>query len=234
MTDALEKLRGVRDLPLFPLPVVLFPGVPMPLHIFEERYRRMLADVRLTNNLFGLSFVGEEEINDARPAVGHVGCAAEIVEVQPLEDGRSNILAVGVVRYRLTEYVESGEPYLVGRVKFFEDEEEDKDLLAQRAQEVTEVFGRIARAVRTLNDDRAALPEMPEAEPERLSFLVAAAMEMDSEIKQELLELRSGAERLARLYRLLTQVVGSYEERARVHKLGKGNGHAGRKISLDE
>ncbi|MCA1816885.1 MAG: LON peptidase substrate-binding domain-containing protein [Acidobacteria bacterium] len=234
MSEALDKVRGVRELPLFPLPMVLFPGVPLPLHVFEERYRRLLADVRVTNNLFGLPFFDEAESVEGRPAVGHVGCAAEVVEVQPLEDGRSNILTVGLVRYRLAEYVEAGGPYLVGRVEFFEDEEEDGELLARRAREVTEVFERIARAVRTLNDDRAALPDLPEAEPERLSFLVAAAMEMDNEIKQELLELRSGAERLARLRRLLAQVVAGYEERARMHKLAKGNGHAGRKIGPGE
>jgi Lon protease-like protein len=238
MTDALDKVRGVRELPLFPLPVVLFPGVPMPLHIFEDRYRRLLADVRVTNNLFGVSFFNEAEgggFNEAeggggRPAVGHVGCAAEIVEAQPLADGRSNILTVGVVRYRVAGYVQSEEPYLVGRVEFFEDEEEDRELLTARAGEVTELFGRIARAVRTLNDDRAALPELSSDEPERLSFLVAAAMEMDNELKQELLELRSGVERLSRL---LAQVVSGYEARASTHRLAKGNGHAKRKIDLD-
>jgi Lon protease-like protein len=234
MTDALDKVRGVRELPLFPLPVVLFPGVPMPLHVFEDRYRRLLSDVRVTNSLFGVSFFNEGEGEGGRPPVGHVGCVAEVVEAQPLEDGRSNILTVGVVRYRVVGYVEAEEPYLVARVEFFEDEAEDEALLASRAAEVTEVFGRIARAVRTLNDDRAALPELSTDEPERLSFLVAAAMEMDNELKQELLELRSGAERLARLARLLTQVVSGYEERARTHKLAKGNGHSGRGLSPDE
>jgi Lon protease-like protein len=234
MSDALEKVRGVRELPLFPLPVVLFPGVPMPLHVFEERYRRMLADVRVTNSLFGLSFFNEIESVGERPPEGHVGCVAEVVEVQPLEDGRSNILTVGVVRYRVVDYVESEEPYLVARVEFFEDEEEDQELLARSATEVTEVFGRIARAVRALNDDRAALPELSTDEPERLSFLVAAAMDMDNELKQELLELRSSAERLSRLSRLLTQVVSGYEERARTHKLARGNGHSARKINIDE
>ncbi|HEX8163512.1 MAG TPA: LON peptidase substrate-binding domain-containing protein [Pyrinomonadaceae bacterium] len=234
MSDALDKVRGVRELPLFPLPVVLFPGVPMPLHVFEERYRRLLSDVRVTNNLFGVSFSGEGEGAVERPAVGHVGCAAEVVEVLPLEDGRSNILTVGVVRYRVAEYAGAGEPYLVARVVFFEDEAEDAALLAARAREVTEVFGRIARAVRTLNDDRAALPDLSTDEPERLSFLVAAAMEMDNELKQELLELRSGAERLARLSRLLTQVVSGYEERASIHKLAKGNGHSARRVDPGE
>ncbi|HEV2799910.1 MAG TPA: LON peptidase substrate-binding domain-containing protein [Pyrinomonadaceae bacterium] len=233
MTDSFERVRGVSELPLFPLPLVLFPGVPLPLHIFEERYRRMLADVRASNNLFGLSYFDLNTATNTRPAVGHVGCAAEVIEAQTLPDGRSNILTVGVVRYRVTEYVDRGEPYLVGRVEFFEDVHEDEALLDARAREVMELFTRIARAVRTLNDDRASLPDLPDAEPEKLSFLVAAAMELDAEAKQSLLELRSGAERLERIAALLTQVVGNYEERARKHKLAKGNGHGGPHPNLD-
>ncbi|HYG09722.1 MAG TPA: LON peptidase substrate-binding domain-containing protein [Pyrinomonadaceae bacterium] len=234
MSESLERVRGVSELPLFPLPLVLFPGVPLPLHIFEDRYRQMLADVRAGNNLFGLSYFDLNTATNTRPPIGHVGCAAEVVEAQLLPDGRSNILTVGIARYRLSEYVEMGEPYLVGRVEFFEDEREDEELLAVRARRVAELFMRIARAVRTLNDDRASLPDLPDAEPERLSFLVAAAMELDGEAKQSLLELRSGAERLERISTLLSQVVGNYEERARKHKLAKGNGHGGKHPNLDE
>ena len=234
MTEFYERVRGVRELPLFPLPVVLFPGVPMPFHIFEDRYRRMLADVRLTNNLFGLSYFDINTATNTRPPIGHVGCVAEVVESQLLPDGRSNILTVGLIRYRLEEYVEAGEPYLVGGVEFFEDDEEDGELLLSRAREVSGLFTRIARAVRKLNDDRASLPDLPDAEPERLSFLVAAAMELDNEVKQELLELRSGAERLERISTLLSQVVGNYEERARMHTVARGNGHGGHHPNLEE
>jgi Lon protease-like protein len=232
MSDALERVRGVRELPLFPLPLVLFPGVPLPLHIFEERYRRMLADIRVSNNLFGLPYFENPVTDESRPAEGHVGCVADVVEAQPLDDGRSNILTVGVVRYRLASYVDAGEPYLVGRVEFFEDEGEDADLLARRAARVSELFGRIARSVRALNDDRSPVPELPADDPERLSFLVAAAVEMENDDKQELLEMRSAAARLARLARLLARVVDNYEARARAHTLAKGNGHGGRKIDL--
>lgn len=225
MSDSFERVRGVSELPLFPLPLVLFPGVPLPLHIFEDRYRRMLADVRAGNNIFGLSYFDLNTATNTRPPVGHVGCAAEVVEAQLLPDGRSNILTVGLVRYRLLEYVEAGEPYLSGRVEFFEDEREDVEMLGERARGVAKLFTRIARAVRALNDDRAALPDLPDAEPERLSFLVAAAMELDAEAKQSLLELRSTAERLERISNLLSQVVNNYEERARTHKLSRGNGH---------
>src|SRR5438067_1233006 len=176
MSEALDKVRGVRELPLFPLPLVLFPGVPLPLHIFEEQYRRLLADVRVSNNLFGLSYFDPGSSAEGRPAVGHVGCTTEVVEVQPMPDGRSNILTVGVVRYSVSEYVERGDPYLVARVEFFEDgEPADPQLLAKRAAEVTEMFMRIARAMRTINDERGALPDLPQDDPERLSFLFGAA-----------------------------------------------------------
>ncbi len=116
MSEALDKVRGVRELPVFPLPLVLFPGAPLPLHIFEERYRRMLADVRAGNNLFGLSYAAPDSGEGGRPPEGHVGCATEVVEAQQLPDGRSNILTVGVARYRVEGYVERGDPYLVARV----------------------------------------------------------------------------------------------------------------------
>jgi hypothetical protein len=87
--------------------------------------------------------------------------------------------------------------------------------------------------VRAINDERAALPELPETTPEQLSFLVAAAMEVDAEVKQDLLELRYASERLKRLGDLLARAVGGYEERARVHTIAKGNGHSGRKLNFE-
>ena len=233
MSDASDNLRGVRELPLFPLPLVLFPGVPLPLHIFEPRYQQMLSDIRASDSLFGLSFFDAAESGTDLPAIGHVGCVAEVTEVQPLPEGRSNILTVGLIRYRLESYVVHDESYLVGRVHFFEDEEEDNQFLVERADEVSKLFMRIARAVRTINDERASLPEIPPTEPERLSFLVAAAMELDTEVKLELLELIYTSERLKRLRDLLTRAVSNYEERARIHDIAKGNGHGGKKIEVE-
>ena len=232
MSEALDKVRGVRELPLFPLPVVLFPGVPLPLHVFEERYRRLLADVRVANNLFGLSYL-ESGGGPDRPEVRSVGCAAEVVEVEALPGGRSNIMTVGVARYRIEGYAERDEPYHVARVEFFEDEGGDTEVLRKRAAEVAEMFTRIARAMRTIDDDRGALPELPLEDPERLSFLVAAVVEMEADAKQQLLELRSTAERLRRVYTLLAQAVSSYEARARTHELARGNGHGGKRIDLE-
>lgn len=233
MSEASEKVSGVSELPLFPLPIVLFPGVPLPLHIFEPRYRQMLGDIRAGNNLFGLSYFDASTSEREIPPAGHIGCVAEVTETQALPDGRSNILTVGVIRYRIEEYVERGNPYLVVRVSFFEDEDEDNELLTESSHEVAETFTRIARAVRIINDERTGLPDISGTDPQRLSFLVAAAMEVDTDVKQELLELRLTFERLQRLRDMLGRAVSSYEERARIHELAKRNGHSGKKIELE-
>src|SRR6185436_17071212 len=233
MSEASDKVRGTRELPLFPLPVVLFPGVPLPLHIFEPRYRQMLSDIRISNNLFGLAYFDPTIATTEVPPAGHIGCVAEVTETQTFPDGRSNILTLGVIRYRIESYIERGDPYLVAQVNYFEDEEEEDELLAAPTREVAETFTRIAQAVRTINDERATLPDISNTEPQRLSFLVAAAIEIDAEVKQELLELRSTSERLERLRSMLNIAVQGYEERARIHELAKSNGHGGRKIELE-
>jgi len=233
MSEGIEKVRGVNELPIFPLPVVLFPGVPLPLHIFEPKYRQMLEDIGNFNNLFGLSYFDSSTSDRDLPSPGEIGCVAEVTETQTFPDGRSNILTIGVVRYRIESYVERGDPYLVARVNYFEDTGEDDDTLIKAAEDVADTFTRIALAVRTINDERLNLPDISDTEPQRLSFLVAAAMEVDVEVKQELLELRSTAERLERLKNMLDRAVEGYEERARIHELAKGNGHSGKKIEIE-
>lgn len=229
----MDKVRGVTELPVFPLPVVLFPGVPLPLHIFEPRYRQMLSDVTDGDKLFGVSYFDPTTATNEVPPAGHVGCVAEVTETQAFPDGRSNVLTLGVVRYRIESYIERGEPYLVAKLSYFEDDEEDESALVGLTKEVAEAFTRIAQAVRTINDERTNLPDISGTEPQRLSFLVAAAMEIEADVKQELLELRSTFERLERLRAMLSVAVKGYEERARIHELAKGNGHGGKKIEIE-
>ncbi len=229
----MDKVRGLRELPIFPLPVVLFPGMPMPLHIFEERYRKLLADIRAGNNLFGLSYFDAGLSDNDMPPAGHVGCVAEVTETQGLPDGRSNILAVGVVRYEADGYVERGDPYLVVKPNYFEDDQENESALSMSSREVANMFMRVANSIRVMNDERGNLPDISDTDPQKLSFLVAAAMEIEIETKQLLLELRSTSERLHRLHDLLAGVVNSYEERAHLHSIAKGNGHAGKNIEIE-
>ncbi len=233
MSEASEMVSGVREIPLFPLAIVLFPGVPLPLHIFEPRYRKMLADVQAGNGLFGVSYFDASVSERSSPPIGSVGCIAKVTESHTFPDGRSNILTLGIIRYYVDEYVETEEPYLVARVSYFTDDEEDSASLRDSSHEVGETFARIARAVRTINDERTNLPNISDTDPEQLSFLVTAAVEVEAEVKQELLELRSTSERLRRLRDILVRAVSSYEERARIHELAKGNGHSGKKIELE-
>ncbi len=232
MSEALEKVSGIKHLPLFPLPLVLLPNELLPLHIFEPRYRQMLKDVALDKNMFGVSFFNPQESFIEKPVIGSVGCVAEVREAQTTTDGRSNILTIGVVRYRLIDYVDASEPYLLGDVEFFEDEKEDKTLLNPLADEVFTLFRRIALAAHKLSGERGTFPDVSQTEPEALSFLVTAAFNLEPDLKYQLLETRSTIERLERLKEILVQTVGKMEESAEIHKIAKTNGHSKKKIDI--
>jgi ATP-dependent Lon protease len=232
MSEALEKVLGIKALPLFPLPVVLLPNELMPLHIFEPRYRQMIKDIELTKNLFGLSFFDPQETDLNVPEIGSVGCAAEVREIQMLPDGRSNILAIGIVRYVLEGYVETNEPYQIGEVSFFEDNVENEENLKPLAEEVLGLFMRLADAAQELSGDRRQFPDISQAPPEQLSFLISAAFNFDAELKYEILKTVSTTQRLEKLGEALRQSVGKIEESARIHKVAKTNGHGERKIDI--
>lgn len=232
MSEASEKVAGIRHLPLFPLPLVLLPNELLPLHIFEPRYRQMLKDIGLEKNLFGVTFFNQEETLSDKPPLDTIGCAAEVRELQSLPDGRSNILSVGIIRYRLIDYVDSGDPYFVGDVEFFEDDPEDEDLLTPLSEEVFRLFRRVAKAAHKLSGERGKFPDIPQAEPQALSFLVTAAFNLDPEMKYKMIEMRSTVERLERLREILKQTVGKMEESADIHKISQTNGHSKKKIDI--
>jgi len=232
MSEALEIVAGIRHLPIFPLPLVLLPNELLPLHIFEPRYRQMLKDIGLEKNLFGVTYFNQENTLSEKPPVDTIGCVAELRELQSLPDGRSNILSIGVIRYRLLDYVDSGDPYFVGDVEFFEDYEEDETVLAPLSDEVFRLFRRIARAAHKLSGERGRFPDIPQAEPQALSFLVTAAFNLEPEMKYKMIEIRSTIERLERLREILKQTVGKMEESADIHKISQTNGHAKKKIDL--
>lgn len=232
MSEASEKVSGIKQLPLFPLPLVLLPNEVLPLHIFEPRYRQMLRDIELRRNIFGLTYFDPEESTIDRPAIGTVGCAAEIRESNLLPDGRSNIVTSGVIRYQLLDYADVGTPYLMGEVEFFEDEPEDEALVAPVADEVFDLFGRIAKAAFRLGGGRGSFPEIPKAEPESLSFLVTAAFNLDNDVKYKLIEMTSTLERLSKLRSILVQAVDKMEENAEIVKAAQTNGHSDKEIDL--
>jgi Lon protease-like protein len=211
-----------RSLPLFPLPLVLFPGVPLPLHIFEPRYRRLLVDCLEGDRQFGIVYRPDGVAERELPA-GHVGCVARVETSETLPDGRSNVLVVGLGRFVLERFVESDAPYNVGLVTDYDDEAESGAETAGLAERVRDLFGRVGRAARTLADDRDPLPELPD-DPARLSFAIAAVIDLDAGRRQRLLASRSPAGRLHDLEGVLGRALGTLEQRAEVHARAKGNG----------
>ena len=214
---------AARVLPLFPLPVVLFPGVPLPLHIFEPRYRQMLSDCLRGDRCFALAFrpaeMPEEELTP-----GYVGCVARIESTKALPDGRSNIVVAGLERFTILRFVESDRAYQLVEVESYADIDERPEALVQLAERVRWAFERVGRAARTLADDPDPLPTLP-AEPALLSFTVAALVDLDVARRQRLLVSRSPSERLRELESLLAPSVPRLESRAAVHVQAKGNGH---------
>ena len=232
MSEAAEKVESLEHIAVFPLPLVLLPGEVLPLHIFESRYRQMLKDIEAERNLFGISLYEANEGFGDRPEIGTVGCVAEVREVQPLPDERSNILTLGVIRYRIVEYVDLGTPYLAAKVEFFEDADEDAPALTALANEVFELFERVAKAAFDLSGNRGKFPEIQRSDPERLSFVVTAAFNLENEIKYQLLELNSTSARFEKLRTILGAAVERMEDSAEMHKVAQTNGHSKTKIDL--
>ena len=232
MSEALDKVSGIKHLPLFPLPLVLLPNEFLPLHIFEDRYKQMLKDTLEDRRMFGITYFEPKDELSTKPSAGTIGCVAEVRENQELPDGRSNLLTMGVVRYRLADYVESGDPYFVGDVIFFEDDEESEEILQPLADEVYEIFERVAKAAFKLSGGRGRFPEIPKTAPEQLSFLVTAAFNLDNELKYQMLEITSTSSRLEKLRDILNQAVDKMEDSAEIHKIAQSNGHSKKKLDI--
>jgi ATP-dependent Lon protease len=189
---------AVRELPLFPLPkVVLFPGRPLPLHIFEFRYRIMMNTILETDSRFGVLMVDPTE-----GKVAQVGCCAEIIHFQRLPDDRMKILTMGQSRFRVLEYVRE-KPYLVGLVEWFEDQATNENL-NPKAQDVKSLLKDVVHLSAKLTDQKIELPDdLPEL-PRELSYWIASNLYDVASEQQILLEMQNTAERLDREAEILT------------------------------
>ena len=217
---------AASTLPLFPLPLVLFPGVTIPLHIFEPRYRRMLVDCLERDRRFGILFLAEGTSEETLGIGGDVGCIAHVESHDQLPDGRSNIIVAGRERFVLRAFVASPLPYRVGMIVPYEDKPEPAALLEPLAERVRERFERIARAARTISDDHDPLPDLPE-DPALLAFRIASFIDMNVAERRGLLASTSPGERLRSVDGVLGPAVDPMEQRATVHMRSKTNGHGG-------
>jgi len=217
-----------RELPIFPLPIVLFPGAPQPLHIFEPRYRELLADCLAADRRFGIAYVPAEPApgSESLPRAGDVGCVALIQNTQGLPDGRSNILTVGERRFVLVDWVGSDRPYRLARVEEFDDEPVEASEAATLAGDLREGFTQLTHALGILTGREDDVVELA-TDPQLLSFQVAAALELDPDAKRALLALRSTTARLRQLATLVRPLAADAERRAAVRQRAKGNGRGG-------
>jgi uncharacterized protein len=193
-------------IPLFPLSHVLLPGMPLPLHIFEQRYRDLLTDLATAPNgaRFGVVVLrsGTEAQTPDEPAlpdVAPIGTLAEILEIEPRDDGTSDLLSVGSLRFEVEALVPDGKPYLRAQVRFLdEDDGELDDDLENGVRELMESYD----ALLTRIAGRATGTELP-ADATELSYQIGARLPLPPEERQALLTDATTTDRLVRLTRLL-------------------------------
>jgi Lon protease-like protein len=199
--------------PLFPLGIVALPGESVPLHIFEDRYRRMIeqcleGEPGSLQRQFGIVWLSEEELKQ-------VGCACEVERVlERMDDGRLNILTQGTRPFRLLERQEDL-PYPAGVVEFLADAEEEPD--AEAAEAAGELYRDLVKQAtdRTLED--ADLGQMD-------AYQMAATVDFPAEAKQQLLEMRSENGRMRLLATLLRDALEHLELVERAQARARSNG----------
>lgn len=192
----------VNPLPLFPLHAVLFPGMVLPLHIFEDRYRLMIRRCLSEGRPFGVLLIREGKEVGETAIPYEVGTSARITRVERLDDGRMNITTVGAERFRVRRF-RTDEPYLQGDVEPFPPTEGETPAAQRWAAAVrpliADYIGLLAQAVGL----QLGLVENLPADPTALAFLTAIALQISHEEKQRLLEIGPVPEMLAEEHTLL-------------------------------
>jgi len=196
-----------NSFPIFPLPLVLLPTELAPLHIFEERYKRMINLCIEEGAEFGIVWLGDSGLAD-------VGCTARITElIDRMEDGRMNIVVRGGKPFRLLRRV--GElPYPAGDVEMLEDEQEASDSHVEAAR------SSYAEVVEKATDERPTDEDLADMD----AYRMAATIELEPELKQRLLDSRSEEERLDIVEELFTRAVERLERAEHVSEVARSNG----------
>lgn len=204
-------------LPLFPLPnVVLFPGMYLPLHIFEERYRLMMRDVMARDARFGVQLCQEYNPDTMEGKPFDIGTIAEVVEFDILADGRMNILTLGCERFQVTEYDDETKPYLVGDFTYLQDVKDGyitKKLLGETTHMFHEAL-RLTHKVLKKEYNPLCLPD----NPEKISFYIAENLKGSLVLKQKLLEIESTKQRLQYEREVLDKMVKTLAVRTQIEE----------------
>lgn len=206
MDDADDRLLG-----LFPLGIVLLPGEVVPLHIFEERYKKLIGE-RLEGGEFGIVLAEEDTVREC----GTTARVAELIE--EFDDGRMSVLVQGERRFRIIEVHDPDDheaDYLTAEVDFYRDSQPEAAELLREG--VLEVFEKML-ALMDVDSPKEPVGEGP------LSFRVAAAVDFGAPLKQELLESLSEEQRLETLLTVMTSLLPRLELRKEREEAIRGNG----------
>lgn len=198
-------------LPLFPLQTVLFPNMPLRLHVFEERYRELVKLCLDERRPFGVTLIREGTEVGPPAAPNSVGTLARIRIANPLPDGRYVILAVGTERFRLLDYIKDAKPYLVGITEPMRDEPGDPLVLNPLIEQIQDRFRAFVTALVKRAGIRMPAYDLPRS-PEELSFVVASAIPSDSARREALLEMTDTAERLRMLQTMAETEISRLEK----------------------
>ena len=196
-------------LPIFPLEIVLLPGVTLPLHIFEPRYKEMIGECVAGNKPFGIVRAKQDE------GIAELGCTALVTEVtKRYDDGRMDIVIVGQRRFEIVE-LNRERTFLRAEVLFLDEEENTpKDEDRKRA---LELYQQVAETVSS--------PEQVDPSARWLSYQLAGALPIDLDFKQAMLGIRSESERLGGLIEFFEAILPQLKKAVRKREKAGGNGH---------
>lgn len=188
------------EIPLFPLNTVLFPGMPLPLHIFEDRYKEMIGRCIQEGQPFGVVLV-EEGVAEGGPIARphEVGCTAEIAQVQPLEEGRMLIMTIGRERFRIVD-LKYDRPYLVGVVEDAPLEMGSSEQLQEAAANLHPLVAEYLTILARVGEVEFDVEQVPQ-DAEALVYLAATLIQLPQEEKQNLLATDQASKLLRNLYR---------------------------------
>lgn len=199
-----------RVIPLFPLHTVLFPGMWLPLRVFEERYKSLVRDCRQRDMTFGIALIrsGDEVGGPAEPHL--IGTLARIERVTPLDDGQMVLQTQGIQRFRVVRVIADEKPYLLGEVEMLEEDRPRPDLPA--ALQTQALYEKYLELLRSLGGQIAEV-SLSGADSNFLSWLVAATLMIGPDERQALLQIDETEARLSREVALLKEHIRVLEGR---------------------
>ena len=211
-------MQSETKIPLFPLGLVLLPHIPLPLHIFEERYKLMIGECLAGNREFGIVYFDATDIQT-------VGCTAKILKVlKRYNDGRLDILTRGQNRFLIKEMLDQ-KAYLEAKVVFFDDEGQlDQNACQELADKGISLIKQYASILETKEVDDVARGK----DFKSISFLIAGCEGFSHQEKQKFLEMTSTYDRLKKSIESLEKIVERMKITAEIHKIIGGNGNISR------